>query len=172
MYGSNHYHRPIIEALLFTSEKPLTLYKLSQIMELSESEIKKIIKEFEEDLVSQSRGIRLYQVNGGYQLGTPPELAEYVEKLFSESTQPTFSRAALETLAIIAYKQPITRIEIEAIRGVNSGGVLDNLLKWKMIKITGRKDSPGRPHLYGTTSEFLKYFGLNSLDELPSLEES
>jgi len=164
-------NKAIIEALLFVSEEPLTVYRLSKIMEQTESQVEKLLSEIQQELSCQNRGIQLYHVNGGYKMGTPPELAEYVEKLFSSGSRPTLSRAALETIAIIAYKQPITRVEIEAIRGVSSGGVLDNLLKRKMIKVTGRKESPGRPLMYGTTSEFLKYFGLNKLEELPPLKD-
>ncbi len=163
--------RSVIEALLLVSEEPLSVEKLSRVLEQPEEEVENLLRELQEEWSQGNRGIQLYQVKEGYQLGTPPELASYVESLFASDTRPTLSRAALETLAIVAYKQPITRVEIEAIRGVKSGGVLDNLLKRKLIKVTGRKDSPGKPLTYGTTENFLSYFGLNDLEELPPLEK-
>ncbi len=163
-------YRSIIEALLFVAEEPLKVENIARILEVSQEEVTESLKELEEELLKNNRGIRVFKVNQGYRLGTPPEYAHYLDKLFSEETRPTLSRAALETLAIIAYRQPITRVEIEAIRGVRSGGVLDNLQKRKLIKTEGRKETPGRPLMYATTGEFLKYFGLNDLQELPPLE--
>ncbi len=164
-------YKSVIEALLLVAEEPLTPEKISQVVEISKEEVAGLLNELREEYERHSRGIRLYEADEGYKLGTPPELSAYIEKLFSVGASPTLSRAALETLAIIAYRQPITRVEIDAIRGVKGAGVVDTLLKRKLIQVVGRKESPGRPQLYGTTPEFLKYFGLNDIHELPPLEK-
>ncbi len=159
-----------IEALLFLSEEPLNPDKVATALSTTSEEVEKIIAELQEDLSSQGRGLQVFEVAGGYQMGTRPDLAHFLENAFSEEVSSNLSTAALEVLAIIAYKQPVTRIEIESIRGVRSQHVLDNLLKRKLIKISGRKEGPGRPLLYVTTADFLKYFGLKDLGDLPELE--
>jgi segregation and condensation protein B len=128
------------------------------------------MQELKDDLAAATRGLQIVETAGGFQMGTVPELAPYLERAFSEDVSSNLSTAALEALAIIAYKQPVTRIEIESIRGVRSEHVLENLLKRKLIKISGRKEGPGRPLLYGTTTDFLKYFGLKELADLPPLD--
>jgi len=159
-----------IEALLFLSEEPVKPDKIAAALSTTPGEAEEIIGELQDDLFSQGRGLQIFQAAGGYQMGTQPELAPVLEKTFSEEVSSNLSNAALEVLAIVAYKQPVTRIEIESIRGVRSQHVLDNLLKRKLIKINGRKEGPGRPLLYVTTADFLKYFGLKELGDLPELE--
>lgn len=159
-----------VEALLFLSEESVKIDKLAIVLSISRDEAEALVGELKNDLVSARRGLQIFELAGGYQMGTLPELAPYIEKAFSEDVSSNLSTAALEALAIIAYKQPVTRIEIESIRGVRSEHVLENLLKRKLIKISGRKEGPGRPLLYNTTPDFLKYFGLKELSDLPSLE--
>jgi segregation and condensation protein B len=118
----------------------------------------------------QERGLMLVEVGGGYRLVTRPELAPWLVKLARARTKQRLSRPALETLAIVAYKQPVSRPEVDAIRGVNADAVLENLLERRLIRITGRKDAPGRPYLFETTREFLVAFGLRDLGELPKVE--
>ncbi|MDW7728867.1 MAG: SMC-Scp complex subunit ScpB [Bacillota bacterium] len=159
-----------VEALLFLSEEPVKTEKLAAVLSISADEADALVRELKADLTSAERGVQIFEAAGGYQMGTLPELAPYIERAFSEDVSSNLSTAALEALAIIAYKQPVTRIEIESIRGVRSEHVLENLLKRKLIRISGRKEGPGRPLLYNTTPDFLKYFGLKDLAELPSLE--
>jgi len=162
--------KKIVEALLFLSEEPVKSNKMAVVLSVSLEEVDKLVLELKKDLSDSSRGLQVYEVAGGYQMGTLPELAPYIEKAFSEDVSSNLSTAALEALAIIAYKQPVTRIEIESIRGVRSEHVLENLLKRKLARISGRKEGPGRPMLYSTTPDFLKYFGLKELGDLPTLE--
>ncbi len=159
-----------IEALLFLSEEPVKTDKVAAALSTTSVEAEKMIEELQEELSAQGRGLQIFEAAGGYQMGTRPDLSSFLEKAFSEEVSSNLSTAALEVLAIVAYKQPVTRIEIESIRGVRSQHVLDNLLKRKLIKISGRKEGPGRPLLYVTTADFLKYFGLKDLGELPELE--
>lgn len=163
-------HKRIVEALLFLSEEPVKSDKIAIVLSVSPDEVDKLIIEIKKDLSDSNRGLQVYEAAGGYQMGTLPELAPYIEKAFSEDVSSNLSAAALEALAIIAYKQPVTRIEIESIRGVRSEHVLENLLKRKLVRISGRKEGPGRPMLYSTTPDFLKYFGLKELGDLPALE--
>lgn len=173
--------KAILESLIFTAEKPLPLSEAVRIVqEVKAEEVDPSLR----DLVSQGmqqlmedysslhplRGLELAEVAGGFQFRTIPAHAPYVSKLFEERPRG-LSRAAMETLAIIAYRQPVTRPEIEEVRGVDSSGVLKLLLERQLIRVRGRRDEPGRPLLYGTTPEFLEFFGLKDLGELPSLEE-
>jgi segregation and condensation protein B len=160
----------VIEAVLFLTEEPLKADRVAAVLASSLSEAEDLMQELKDDLAAANRGLQVVETAGGFQLGTVPELAPYLERAFSEDVSSNLSTAALEALAIIAYKQPVTRIEIESIRGVRSEHVLENLLKRKLIKISGRKEGPGRPLLYGTTADFLKYFGLKELADLPPLE--
>lgn len=159
-----------IEALLFLNEEPERVDKIAAVLSTSPEEVIDLIRELQRDFARESRGLQIFEVAGGFQMGTLPELAPYLEKAFSEDISSNLSTAALEALAIIAYKQPVTRVEIESIRGVRSEHVLENLLKRKLIRISGRKEGPGRPLLYNTTPDFLKYFGLMDLEDLPPLE--
>lgn len=159
--------KSIIESLLFVSKEPLTLKTLSNIIELPESEIKNLIDELVEEYNYREHGINISIVANGFQMHTRPEFAPYIEKLYKPQNSYGLSRAALETLAIIAYKQPITRAEIEAIRGVKAESSIGTLVEKNLVKEVGRKEGPGRPVLFGTTDSFLKYFGLKDISELP-----
>jgi len=159
----------ILEALFFVAGEALELKRLQKLIpEASREELEAAIKALESRY--QGRGVVLRPVAGGFRLETAPDLAPYVQRLV-HGTAPRLSRAALETLAIVAYKQPITRAEIEALRGVDCSGALKALLEKNLIRIAGRKDVPGKPLLYATTKRFLEVFGLKSLEDLPSLKE-
>ena len=162
----------IIEAMLFVSDKPLFINEIKGVLEdLDVKEVKEVIACLAKEYEDTRRGFRLKEIAGGYQIVTDTVFAPWLQKLYKTSGADRLRGPSLETLAIIAYKQPVTKPEIEAIRGVNVDGVLKTLVEKTLIRVVGRKDTVGRPILYGTTSEFLQYFGLNSLDELPRLEE-
>ncbi len=157
-----------LECVLFVATEPVPMKTLVEVFRVEEQQLQQAMEALEDRL--QASGLQLVQVAGGYQLCTRPEYAEVVARYLQP--QPSkLSRAALETVAIIAYRQPITLPEIEAIRGVQSEGVIRTLLQRGLIQEVGRKPTAGRPVLYGTTPQFLHYFGLNSLEELPELEE-
>ena len=163
--------KPILESIIFVSDTPLQLETLVEILPESSKEailegIHRIQKEYEEDF----RGLELVEVAGGYQFRTKPRWAAWIQRL-KKAKAVKLSRSALETLAMVAYRQPIIRPEIEAIRGVDSGWVLRTLLEKGLIKVMGRKDIPGRPIVYGTTQAFLELFSLNTLSDLPTLRE-
>ena len=160
-----------IEALLFLSEEPVNTARIANVISTTEEDAERLVREVQNEFSADRRGLKVFEIAGGYQMGTLPELAPFLEKAFSEDVSSNLSTAALEALAIIAYKQPVTRIEIESIRGVRSEHVLENILKRKLIRISGRKEGPGRPLLYSTTPDFLKYFGLMDLEDLPPLED-
>lgn len=161
----------IIEALIFASEKPLTEDEIRRIVpELAPREIKGALTDLRKIYDESSGGIFVAEVAGGFQFRTRPEFSEYI-KLMIEEKPKRLSRAALETLAIIAYRQPLVRSDIERIRGVDSGGVVKILLERNLIRILGKKDVPGKPLLYGTTKEFLETFGLKDLKSLPTIRE-
>lgn len=162
--------KAITESLLFVAGTPLPLRRLAEVIGVPQAEVKPALALLLEEYASPDRGVYLAEVAGGYQLRTVPEYAEYVKTLVREKPN-RLSRAALETLAIIAYRQPITKIEIEAVRGVDVDGVLNSLLTKKLIRVMGRKDVPGRPWVYGTTPQFLELFGLSDLASLPSLPD-
>ncbi|MFH1061808.1 MAG: SMC-Scp complex subunit ScpB [Candidatus Omnitrophota bacterium] len=162
----------IIEALLFVSENPLTIKQISEVCpNPSPAEIKKVLKDLQEHYSAPERGMQIIEVAGGYQFCSHPDCEPYLSKLYKTRRVFRLSAPALESLAIIAYKQPVTRAEMEFIRGVNVDGVIKNLEERELIKTKGRKEVAGRPMLYGTTEKFLHYFGLKSLQDLPSLEE-
>lgn len=162
----------IIEAMLFVSDKPLFASEIKGVLgEFSAQQVKDIISELAKEYEDTSRAFRIKEMAGGYQVVTDPMLAPWLKRLYKTSGPDRLSGPSLETLAIIAYKQPATKPEIEAIRGVNVDGVLKTLIEKNLVRIVGRKDTVGRPMLYGTSQEFLQYFGLNSLEELPRLEE-
>lgn len=161
-----------IECIIFVSDQPVSVDKLQQVFtELERSEIRKHLKEMIEEWAALDRGILLEEVAGGFQFRTDPAYGEYVTNYNKRIKKFRLSRAALEVLAIIAYKQPVTRVEVESIRGVDSSGVINALLERRILEIKGRKEVIGRPFLYGTTSEFLEVFGLKSLKDLPTLKE-
>jgi len=159
-----------VEAIIFASDEPVSINRLEKLFpEVKKAEIENIIVGLNREY--QAHAFTILKVAGGYQMVTKPEYHDWVKQLYAGRTRPRLSTAALETLSIIAYKQPVSRIEIEAIRGVNSDGVLGTLLERGLIVIKGRAETVGRPLLYGTTDEFLKYFGLNDLAELPKPSE-
>jgi segregation and condensation protein B len=163
--------KQIIESILFVSDAPFTLDRLCSSLEEFEREaIKEAIQSIIVDCKTNDRGIELIQVAGGYQFRSKPELGDYIRRL--KRVKPArFSPSALETLAIIAYRQPVTRAEVEYLRGVDSGGILKSLLDKKLIRIIGKKDIPGKPLIYGTTKEFMETFNLKDLASLPTLRE-
>ncbi|MFQ5900882.1 MAG: SMC-Scp complex subunit ScpB [Thermodesulfobacteriota bacterium] len=161
----------LIEALLFASPHPLTIDGIARIIQdCNKGEIREAINGLMEEYVSPDRGVCLEEVAEGYQLRTRPEYTEWIRRLEGIS-HPKLSKAALETLAVIAYKQPIIKADIEGVRGVDTGGVLKTLLEKRLIKIIGRKEMPGRPIVYGTTKEFLELFSLKDLSSLPTLKD-
>jgi segregation and condensation protein B len=163
--------KPILESLLFVSESPIRLEALIEILpELSKEVILDAIHQIKKEYEDESKGLELVEVAGGYQFRTKPRWAEWVNRL-KRAKPVKLSQSAVETLAIVAYRQPIIRPTIEEIRGVDSGWVLRTLLEKGLIKIMGRKDIPGRPIIYGTTKAFLELFNLNTLFDLPSLKE-
>lgn len=161
----------IIEALIFVSGDPLPVRRLTDLLDKEVEEISAAIELLSKRLDESGSGMQVMEVAGGYQLRTRPTHSEYINRFLERKRKQTLSSAALEALAIIAYKQPITRAEIEAIRGVGVDGVLKSILDKKLVKITGVKEVPGRPNLYGTTKQFLEYFGINSLKDLPPVED-
>lgn len=164
--------KDVIESLIFVSLEPLTLEKIKSICtEFSEREIEKAIQELTENYASNQRGIQIIQAAGGYLFSTKSEHDQWIRRLLRLEQKNKLSQAALETLATVAYHQPMTLAEISALRGVDTTYTLKTLLQKKLVKITGRKKSPGRPLIYRTTDRFLTYFGLNSLKDLPSEEE-
>jgi segregation and condensation protein B len=163
--------KSIIESLLFVADVPLTIQRLGEVLEGVEKEdVRLTLDELQAELENSRRGVRLVEVAGGYQLRTAKVNADWVKK-FLGGRPARMGRATLETLAIIAYRQPITRAEIEAIRGVDVDGVINTLLDRSLIRAVARKDVPGRPFLYGTTPEFLQLFNLKDLTHLPTLKE-
>ena len=159
-----------LEALLFVNGDPLSLKRIAEILEVDQENVKLLLAQLIQDMNQQERGLTIIEVAGGYQLCTKPHLAGFLEKLV-QIKENKLSIPALETLSIIAFKQPITKQEIEAIRGVRVDKVLANLLERNLIKELGRKEAIGRPIIYGTTEVFLKCFGLKSLEDLPELPE-
>jgi segregation and condensation protein B len=162
----------ILEALLFVSSEPLPLSRLVAVVgNVSASEVEEALRKIGHALDQEGRGLRLVLVGGGYRLVTKPDYALWIKRLDKAKTVAKLSRSALESLAIIAYKQPLVRAEIEEIRGVETSGVLRTLLERKLVRIVGRKEVPGRPIMYGTTKFFLEHFGLSDLSQLPPLRE-
>ena len=163
--------KSIVESLLFVAEGPQSLQRLGEILDsVDRATLHSVLNEIQADYESQNRGIRLVEVAGGYQLRTAKTNADWVKKYLG-GRPARMSKATLETLAIIAYRQPITRAEVEAIRGVDVDGVVTTLLERNLIRAVARKDVPGRPFLYGTTPEFLQLFNLKDLSQLPTLKE-
>lgn len=174
--------RAIVEALIFASDEPMTAVVLAQILQLDEQNpdgedqnyttyFDNIIAEINADLALTARPYRIVTVAGGYHFATTAEQGEYVQKLLKAKSRRRLTQATLETLAIISYRQPISKPEIEAIRGVNSGEIVNSLIEKDLVTIVGRAEVIGKPLLYGTTKEFLRIFGLNALSDLPKLRE-
>jgi segregation and condensation protein B len=159
----------VVEALLFASDAPVEAERIQEVLDLgSPDEARALVGALRERLGGEGRALQVIEAGGGFRLVTRPEVAPWLVRLARSRTRSRLSRPALEALAIIAYRQPVSRPEVDAIRGVNSEGVLDNLLDRRMIRIAGRKDSPGRPFLYETTREFLVAFGLRGIEDLPA----
>jgi segregation and condensation protein B len=173
--------RHIVEALLFASDEPLTTRQIIDIMRSSEDggprlrvneeDVLGIIRELNSEYVQAGRSFRIVHAAGGFQFATMPDFATWLGRLAKDKAKRKLTQAALETLAVIAYKQPVTKPEVEAIRGVNADYAIQKLLERGMVTIVGRAATPGRPLLYGTTTEFLKHFGINDLVELPKPRE-
>jgi segregation and condensation protein B len=161
----------VLEALLFASDTPIEAERIQEVLELaSPAEARDLVDTLGRRLEGERRALHVIEAGGGFRLVTRPEMAPWLVKLQRSRTRSRLSRPALEALAIVAYRQPVSRPEVDAIRGVSSEGVLDNLLDRRMIRIAGRKDSPGRPFLYETTREFLVAFGLRDPNDLPKVE--
>jgi len=163
--------KSIVESLLFVSDVPLTPEKIGKLIGIPAEEVKRLAEELMEEYERSGHSFKIVEIAEGFQMCTRHEYAPWIKLLYASRNVAKLSRASLETLAIIAYKQPITKIEIEALRGVDCSGVLRTLLEKRLIKISGRKKVLGRPLLYRTTDEFLIYFGLKDLSELPKVEE-
>ncbi|MHB8807710.1 MAG: SMC-Scp complex subunit ScpB [Anaerolineaceae bacterium] len=168
MDESTQSKKKIVEAILFVSSSSIPLVEIAKIVDISSSDLSSLIKEMNEEY-AEAHGIRIMVHNNRAQLTTAPELSEKIEEFLGLEITTTLSRAALESLAIIAYKQPITRPQIDDIRGVNSDGVVRTLLSKGLIEELGRAETMGKPIIYGTTEDFLHYFGLESIAELPEI---
>ncbi len=168
----DQYQKSIIEALLFISEKPVMIEQFREVMDnIQAAEVKKLVKDLMNEYEDQRRGMTIVEIAGGYQMLSSSHYASFVRKFFKTRVKEKLTRPSLEALAIVAYKQPVSRADIELVRGVNSDGVVNHLLSKGLVKIVGRKNVPGRPYIYGTTKLFLEYFGLKSLRDLPKLED-
>ena len=164
--------KALLEALLFVSPEPVSVDRLVTVLgEVTKAEVGEALGLLREDFDREGHGLQVVEIAGGFQLRTRPDYGPWIKRLERAKASPKLSRSALETLSIIAYKQPIVRSEIEQIRGVETSGVLRTLLERKLVRLVGRKDVPGRPILYGTTKYFLQHFGLRELSELPPLRE-
>jgi len=162
--------RQVLETLLFITDRPLPLKDLARMAEVEEAQAETAVRELQKEFEEGGRPEQILEVAGGFQMATRPRFAAIVRRLYKDRLSLRLSQAALETLSIIAYKQPITRSEIEEIRGVEVIAALETLLEKRLVRVVGRKEVVGRPLLYGTTFEFLRHFGLKSLEELPPLD--
>ena len=161
--------KAIVEAILFAAGKEVETTTLMSALELSHKDVEILLNQMQEEYQEKNRGIEIIHMNNSYQMCTKKEFYDYVYPLFDNRAKPSLSSAAIETLSIIAYNPKITRAEIDAIRGVSTDGVLYKLMEYNMIEDVGKMDAPGRPTMYEVSNEFLKTFGLTSLDELPEL---
>ena len=162
----------IVEALLFAVQEPISVRKICEVVENAETkEIREVIQQLREEYDTHDRVFQIEEIANGFQILSRPEYHEWISKIRKKSGESKLSQQALETLSIIAYKQPIIRAEIEAIRGVQSGQMIRTLIEKGLVKITGRDEVLGRPLLYGTTSKFLDHFGLKSIKDLPKVED-
>ncbi len=162
----------IVEALLFVADEPLSASKIAHsITGLDSRQVRRVVEQLRTEYQAEGRAFTIEELAGGFRMLTRTEFHPYLKVLFRQPREARLSSAALETLAIVAYKQPINRAEVEAIRGVDCSGVLHTLLEYRLIKIVGRSEELGRPLLYGTSKEFLEHFGLRSIRDLPSVQE-
>ena len=164
-------NKAILEALLFASGEPLTIGAIAKATSLSEQNIREIIRELTANYRDRNSGIVIAEIADGFEMATDPELAAWIRRMKNVHVSNKLSQPSIETLSIIAYKQPITKVEVDQLRGVNSDAAVKSLLDKRLIKIIGKKESPGRPFLYSTTSDFLQYFGLKNLTELPAIHD-
>jgi segregation and condensation protein B len=164
--------KSVIEALLFSSERPLTAEQIRKALDgIGPEQARAAAQQLQQEYESGNRGVRIAEIAGGWQMITAPGFAPFLKKFYKGRQSEKLSKPALETLAIIAYKQPLTRSEIGFLRNVNVDGVMKSLLEKNLVRICGRKKAPGRPHVYGTTRQFLEHFGLKSLQDLPRMED-
>ncbi len=162
--------KSVVEAMVFASDTPLTIHQMVSVLEnFEKSEIEEALSQIQEELTG--RAFTLKKVSGGYQFASRPEYSRWIKKMYQGKERNRLTRAALETLAIVAFKQPISRVEVSAIRGVNSDGVIKGLLERKLITISGRGEGQGRALMFTTTPEFLQYFGINEIADLPKPKE-
>ncbi len=161
----------VIEALLFATDTSLAIDKIKEICEIEADEIRRLVEELNAEYEAGNRSFRIKEIAGGFQLYTLPEYAPWIKALYMRRVESRLSKAALETLAIVAYNQPVTRAAIERLRGVDSTGVIATLIARRLVNTDGRIPGPGRALKYVTTKEFLRYFGLKDLDDLPKMEE-
>jgi segregation and condensation protein B len=159
----------LLEALLFVAPSPTPITRLAQVLGIDAAKVEEVLVALEDSYVSQDRGVRLLRKGDRVHLTSAPSAASFIEKFLGLDLSTKLSTAALETLAVVAYRQPLTRAEIEAIRGVNCDGVMKTLLSRELVEAVGRLEQPGRPFVYGTTVQFLQYFGIESLERLPPL---
>ena len=168
-FMDNQNYKAIIESILFTMGESVELTKIAAAVELDKEKTKQLLDELAMDYANAERGISIMELDGAYQMCTKPEMYEYLIRIAKQPKHRALTDVLLETLSIIAYKQPITRVEIEKIRGVSCDHAVNKLLEYNLIQELGRLDAPGKPLLFGTTEEFLRSFGVHSIDELPIL---
>lgn len=168
---SNNHTTEILEALLFVTDRPLPASRLATVLPVKEREVEDLVRELNDTYESTGRAFRIRNVAGGYRLFTQPEFESYIEALAVVTREARLSQAALETLAVVAYRQPVSKNDVEFVRGCDCDGVLRTLLTRRLVAIKGRSEAPGRPLLYVTTDRFLEYFGLSGLGDLPDWEE-
>jgi len=167
----DQHYKSAMEALLFVSDKPVVLDQFKQVFpSLTPSVIEDLLRRLQDEYAARDAGMVVVEIAGGWQMLSNSHAASYIREFYKTRTKEKLSRPALECLAIVAYKQPVGRGEVEVIRGVNSDGTIAHLLNKGLVRIVGRKEVPGRPFLYGTTKEFLEYFGLKSLEDIPKIE--
>ena len=167
----DQHYKSAMEALLFVSDKPVVLDQFKQVFpSLTPSVLEDMLRRLQDEYAARDAGMVVVEIAGGWQMLSNSHAASYIREFYKTRTKEKLSRPALECLAIVAYKQPVGRGEVEAIRGVNSDGTIAHLLNKGLVRIVGRKEVPGRPFLYGTTKEFLEYFGLKSLEDIPKIE--
>lgn len=163
--------KQIIETLLFITDRPVKPSRLADVIENTDARrVREVILALQDEYAARQSAVQIVEIAGGFQMSTKPEFGRWVRRLYNEKMTTRLSNAALETLAIVAYKQPITRAEMEAIRGVDVAGPLEKLLDRGLVRVVGKRDTIGRPMVYGTTDEFLRTFGLNKISELPDLQ--
>lgn len=161
----------ILEAILFTMGDSVPLGRLADVLAMDKKQVKELLDELKQDYADEGRGITLIELDGSYQMGTKVETYEYITRLVRQKKKHSLTNVMLETLSIIAYKQPVTKQEIEAIRGVKSDFAVNKLVEYGLVQELGRLDTIGRPIIFGTTEEFLRSFGVSSIEDLPDIDE-